>query len=511
MEIDSKTGDVTYQFQKHTVSLLTKAVTDLSSCLDVDQVSETVTKQVLLLLKAQVCLIAGWNGSQNRFELWQIKSVGDNLNFNPELIIQLDHCSRIHQTLKEGRIFQYHSTDPDLSADEIHYFQKNLIDSLLIIPVTAHGMLYGMICVIEIGHYRRFSDQDVVLGHLLGSQTSVAIENARLYQSLKKHSEEMDAIYQVSLGLTASLELEKVLNVILRSAFKLLKGAQDAHIFLYQQGKLEFGAALWASGQVGVPFANPRPDGLTSTVARQGQPIIISDACHHFLYQNYRADWLGSIVGMPLKIGDEVIGVLSIAWSHAREFQDSELRLLHLLADQAALAVERANLHIKIKQQANTDSLTGLPNRWAFDERIADEIRRSIRYHHSFALVMMDLDGFKIINDTYGHPTGDLVLIELGNFLKSSVRDTDFLARYGGDEFVLILPETDNQQVEKMIKKLKKKLVKYVFSVDAEQQLHLSASTGYVIFPTDSDTSSGLISIADRRLYQEKGKCHKSG
>ncbi|MFQ5593924.1 MAG: GAF domain-containing protein, partial [Anaerolineae bacterium] len=170
-------------------------------------------------------------------------------------------------------------------------------------------------------------------------------ENARLFQAAELRAAELETLRQVGLKMTATLELNAVLDAILKGTFQILTGVQDAHIFLYQDGRLTFGAALWADGRTGQPVAEPRSDGLTYTVARQGQPIIVSDMRTHPLFAGAPHQWMGAIIGLPLKIGERVVGAMNVAFPHPRTFPESELHLMRMLADKAAIAIENARLH----------------------------------------------------------------------------------------------------------------------------------------------------------------------
>ena len=496
-----------YQFKKQQLSELTQAVTQISSCLDLQEISKTVTSRLVNLLQVDVCALAGWNHRTGQLEIWEV-NVSRDLPDRERVLRSFSkfNCFQFQAVIQEGKSSQIQINSENCPSDLIELLKQQGIKSVLIVPVHSKGMFYGLMCAMHVDQIRKFRDEDIVLANLLASQSSVAIENARLYQSLKKHNDEMEAIHGVSLGLTGSLQLQEILNVILSSVLKFMNDAQDSHIFLYKEGKLEFGAAIWADGKVGIPFSNPRPQGLTYTVARQGKMVIVADTKKHALFQNYRWEWHGSIVGMPLKIGNEVVGVISIAWPHPREFKDSELRFLRLLGDHAALAIEKARLYEQISLQANTDPLTGLPNRRAFDQRLEEELRRASRYTHPFSLVMLDVDRFKRINDQYGHPAGDEVLKQFGELLRRSIRDTDFVARYGGDEFALIFPESGSAITQHLLLKLEYQIASAVFCLKIGEEFQLTATMGLATFPENGENGEVLIRAADQDMYREKAR-----
>ena len=173
---------------------------------------------------------------------------------------------------------------------------------------------------------------------------------------------------------------------------------------------MEFGAALYDKGTRNQPVSIPRREGLTYTVARSGEQIVVDDMKNHLLYKDLPGEWEGSVIGIPLKFNDNVVGVMNLSKSVTGGFTSSELRLLGLLADQAAVAISNASLHQLVSTQAYTDTVTGLPNRRALDERLEQEVYSARRNGYFFAVIMMDLDEFKNVNDNYGHAIGDQVL-----------------------------------------------------------------------------------------------------
>ncbi len=182
-----------------------------------------------------------------------------------------------------------------------------------------------------------------------GSWIDCTVEDisARKLAELRSISQ-MENLRQASLTLTASLDLKEVLDTIAECALDLVPGMRNCHIFLYQSengNKLIFGTALWGDGKRNQPFSNPRANGLTMTVACSGKPIIVADLRSHPLYDGAPSSWSGSIIGLPLKIGDRVVGVMNVSHTQPGAFTESDIRMLRLLGDQAAIAIENARLY----------------------------------------------------------------------------------------------------------------------------------------------------------------------
>jgi diguanylate cyclase (GGDEF)-like protein len=330
------------------------------------------------------------------------------------------------------------------------------------------------------------------------------IKNRTLVFTLKQQADELDALKKLSLNLTSSLDLQTVLDAVVTEAMRLVTNARSAHIFLYTNKKLEFGAALNDQGVRNVPLALPRPSGLTYNVARNEKMIIVEDMRKHPLYANAPSDWTGSIIGIPLKINENIVGVMNLSKSTRGGFSSSELRLLALLSDQAAVAISNASLHQIISRQAYSDTVTGLPNRWALDQRLDQEVLNSRRTGNSFAVIMMDLDGFKTVNDTHGHVVGDQVLRTVFNYLATGLRATDFLARYGGDELTLIMSRTDPAASRVVVEKILEKVGNFSFEAPDGEKIHLGLSCGIAIYPIHALTAADLLRSADEALYRAK-------
>ncbi len=316
---------------------------------------------------------------------------------------------------------------------------------------------------------------------------------------------ELEKFINSSLELTSNLNLSEVLNAILKNALQILPQSNDAHIFLYDGQRLTFGTALYANGSVGKIWAIPRENGLTYTVARTAKMIFVADMRTHPLYTNIPNSWDGSIVGIPLCYKDHVVGVMTVASLEKHQFAQDDLHTLSLLADQAAIAIQNAHLHELIKSQALTDPLTALNNRRSFELEIARQMEISERYNIHLALMMLDLDHFKTVNDTYGHPSGDEALRQISQCLRSNIRKGDFLARIGGDEFAILLPNTGYEAADRVGKQIRECVGHNDILLPQGDIFHITVSYGFAVFPDNALTIEDLIEKADRSLYHFKG------
>lgn len=321
---------------------------------------------------------------------------------------------------------------------------------------------------------------------------------------LRQQMGELEAIKRITQNLTGNLQLQAVLDAIVAEAMHLVQDAQDAHIYLYQDGQLLFGAALDCGGKRNQEFRTPRPNGLTASVAHSGEMIVVNTPQIHPLFQEVLEENTHPIMGLPLKQGDTVIGVMNMARQNNRPFRLSEQRLLQLLANQAAVAILNARMHEALAMQALSDTLTGLPNRRALDRRLENEVVRAERYGRSFGVLMMDLDGFKAINDTWGHAIGDQVLHQVARFLSGGARASDFLARYGGDELTMILPESSANLAQQTAQNIQHRFQTFGFTLPDGSNTRIGLSGGLAMYPTHARTASDLLRAADEALYRAK-------
>ena len=212
------------------------------------------------------------------------------------------------------------------------------------------------------------------------------------------------------------------------------------------------------------------------------------------------------VLALPLVCGDRILGVLEATreGKYARSFRKSEVALLDALASPIASALANAVRIAEAERLSQTDDLTKLHNARYLRQFLLNEIRRARRYGSSVASLFLDLDDFKRVNDAYGHLVGSHVLMEMAAVILSSIRDTDAVARYGGDEFVIVLPDTGTELAGSVAERIREKISQFYFTGGRRLKLSLTASFGVAAFPQHASSPQQLISCADTAMYEAK-------
>lgn len=211
-----------------------------------------------------------------------------------------------------------------------------------------------------------------------------------------------------------------------------------------------------------------------------------------------------SLMVVPLQSVERLVGLLYFGSREANAFGPRVVDLAVGFAGQVVFPVQRAILEEELKRLAYTDTQTSLYNHRHFQAQLDEEVRRAQRYSRPMALMMMDLDDFKQLNDRYGHPAGDAILREVAGILQSSLRSVDVPARYGGEEFAIVCPETTKEQAMVLAERLRSRIAGHELDLGDGTRLRVTVSIGVAAFPADAGGKSDLVDAADRRLYEAK-------
>lgn len=334
-------------------------------------------------------------------------------------------------------------------------------------------------------------------------------ERQKREEETRKSLVSQEELYRNGLFVTSTDDINEILEHILKSAMKLTSSPAGS-ISLYDEKTDEFYLAVargFSSSFTQVNRWKRRSKGLTHQIIKSGSAFAIPDVIGNKDFDNpiMVAEGIKSLIAAPLLVGEKIIGIIYVDDFKPRGLIQGETTLLSLLANQAAIAIMKAQLLEETKQLAITDRLTGVFNHGYFQDYLNHEIERSKRYNHEMCLLLLDIDYFKTFNDTYGHPRGDEILKELTSILKKTIRSTDIVARYGGEEFVIILPETSKSTGRRIAEKIRLIIKKYKFKgEEILPENNLTVSFGVACYPKDAENSKFLIEKADRALYEAK-------
>jgi diguanylate cyclase (GGDEF)-like protein len=307
---------------------------------------------------------------------------------------------------------------------------------------------------------------------------------------------------RLATEFTAVLDLSDLLEHVMR-VLREETGFDSCSLAIVDDRNPDFLVIRAASGirENFLGLAVPRHEGLHGVVMQSGAPLLVPDM-HADPRVFRREDRIRSGIYAPLTVGRRQIGVLGAHRARIDAFTKVDLDLLTVVARYLTGAIEVARLHEQLKELAATDALTGLANRRCFLDRLVGEISRTRRTGRSLSVVLVDLNGFKAVNDACGHAKGDETLIRVAETLAQSVRVSDLAARFGGDEFVLMLPETTVEQAEEVVSRLD--LSGVPLPEQADPCMRLTFSWGMASFPKDGDDPERLLHVADSRLYEMK-------
>jgi diguanylate cyclase (GGDEF)-like protein len=341
----------------------------------------------------------------------------------------------------------------------------------------------------------------------LGKQIGTGLDNARLYTELRASSTRLEFLNRISAALTASMDLKTVVPAFAQEIAELQSFDRLACGFVNESGDyIEVTGhpadATWGLGSV-LPVVGSGP-GL---VVLNNEPILQTDLLHaHRFIEDMRLleEGIRSYVILPLNARGRSIGVLCLGSAQASAYDENTVAHVQPLADSVALAFENVRLFQKTRELSITDDVTPLYNFRFFHQILDRELKLVERYKSVLSLIFVDLDRFKPINDQWGHLRGSRVLREVGFLLRAAVRETDYPARYGGDEFVVILPQTDGQSARFLGEKLRSMIEEHTFLQEEGINARLGVSLGIATFPMDARSKESLIRLADERMYGDK-------
>lgn len=391
-----------------------------------------------------------------------------------------------------------------------------------------------------------YSAEQIQTLKTIGSQAAIAIENARLYEETRRRADEMYTMYQISLELSANLQQEQVMQTLLKRCLQLFQ-ADTFYVAVYDENaNMIYYPIYYDAGETkNIPQRSLRSSpGLTGEIIMNGKTIHIPDINQPNVQHRYQIIHIGgtararSYLGVPMVHRGQVVGVLSVQNYKPHFYNSEHIQLLETIATQAAIAVENSRSYERarneiierrraqeslqetnqqlqneltraeavqeqLREQAIRDALTGLFNRRHLDSIFKQKLARAQRKSTPLSVIMLDIDHFKKFNDTYGHPLGDTLLQCLGKLLRTQTRASDIACRYGGEEFVLLMPDANVEIASRRAEELRLAFEQTYVSFEGEM-LHATISLGIAMYPIHGNSPEELIIQADQALYAAK-------
>jgi diguanylate cyclase (GGDEF)-like protein len=478
----------------------------VSSSLDIGEVLRIIAGAAAELTRAPS--VAFFVADESRREL-ELRAMSDDHNAAdfPERTLRFDQ-GIAGWVASHGRPLDV----PDVFADPRtvgrEWFEAHRLSSVYATPIVVHSSLLGVLVLYGTAPFRlRYDDLEVLDGFV--TQAGVAIRNARLYddvrasqERLEQRSRELDLQNRMSELLQACVTEDEAYGVVGRFGGQFFPNGSGAVFVMTASRNMVEARATWAS--------TPSPDWTIFKpdecwALRRGRMHLVDSTTTGLLCSHLPQPAPPAYLCIPLIAQGESLGVLYLgAGVDGAAWPEASQRLASTVSDQLGLAVANLKLRETLRNQSIRDPLTSLFNRRYLEETLERELRRAERSRGTLGVVMMDLDLFKQFNDTFGHDIGDTLLRDFGRLLQSTVRGGDVACRYGGEEFMLILPEADIETTRQRADRIRE-AAKHLFVAHRGHSVgSVTISAGVAAYPEHGTTGETLVSAADAALYRAK-------
>ncbi len=325
-------------------------------------------------------------------------------------------------------------------------------------------------------------------------------------EQIKNANKEVFTLYELARVFSASLSLQQTLELFTKKLGELIP-FDSCVVYILDESK-QFATATHVEGENAFAIIGKQiriNQGATGSVLKHQMPVHqISPILDFAFYENNLvADYI-SMASLPLLAENRLIGAVSLYSAELENYEAEHMRLLETISKIAADAISKSISHAETENRSLTDPMTSLPNARSLQTQFEKEVARAYRSRNEFQVLMIDLDGFKKVNDTFGHKVGDAVLREVSKVMRSQLREYDFLARYAGDEFVAILPETTNEEIQELIQRIEHAVNRFALPVEGDRFATVGVSIGAATYPKNGETLDAVLIAADVAMYSTK-------
>ncbi len=404
----------------------------------------------------------------------------------------------LHLCFEERKPFI--SSDMNEGRQEAGYLKKDKIISLIAVPVVDGNFPLGVMSA-DSARVHAFSSADCDTLLMFSKQITRVLQRERVYPQAQRSYDTLKILNEESSKLLSSLNENVIVQNLIEGVYRITP--TEIMFFIVKGRDVEILHGKDLSPRENKIF-NAKGTVL-DMAAKNKEHIYISDV------RNYRSpimpfktDDVNSVFLLPMFYERNLLGILVLLLEKINALSTYQIEILKVLGNQASTSIANARFHAEIERLAITDGLTGLFNHKQFQERLAQEFDRLGRFSEPVSLLLIDIDFFKKINDTYGHPAGDLVLKRVAGMIQKTVRNIDIPARYGGEEFAVVLVGTDEKGAMNMAERLRKTIMDKKFTSD-QNTFNVTISIGISTNARGSMKKEELVDRADKALYKAKG------
>ncbi len=344
------------------------------------------------------------------------------------------------------------------------------------------------------------------LGYTDLVQTYTGNEKQNYVEQIKLANREVFSLYELAREFSSSVNLSNTLDLFAKKVGEFVPFDTCALYLLDETKKLAIASHVEGKNADMLSLRRIKVgQGATGFALKSREIVQNVDPDLDFSYsQTELTQQYSTMASIPLIADGELIGAVTIYAINLKEYGEEHIRLLETISRTAAAAIGKSLKHDEATTHAMTDPMTGLPNARSLKIQFEKEVARASRGGTSFQLLMLDLDGFKAVNDSFGHKVGDEMLREISKVIREQLRDYDFLARYGGDEFVALIPETNPGDVLDLCSRIEKAVSAFAMPVGDEKNASVGVSLGASGYPKDGETFDQMIVAADKVMYERK-------
>jgi diguanylate cyclase (GGDEF)-like protein len=399
----------------------------------------------------------------------------------------------------------------DRTSEPRRLFSRDVIElSRLALPALTAVLAAVIVVVANVSNsgVELFVDAAVAATMvLLALRAGVAVySNSRLSGTERRRAVQFEALYEVGLAAAGERSLDELAKLVVEQATQLSR-TDGAMLALEEPGNGFIIRALRPNPQLGLRDSVGEPlAGISLAAIETRDMVVAAKYAEHPMSTKPLHATIASAIAVPLIAHGELVGTLAMYSATPRRFSSDTQRLVRLYAAQAAIAIANARLLAETHRLARDDDLTGVLNRRSLMERLDGQMAEAARHGDIFATVLCDVDGLKSVNDTAGHLAGNEVLIKVAHIMREAVRAEDVVARFGGDEFVLLLPRTGRLPAQALVSRIESRLREETYHWAGRDHPLPSVSFGIAWFPEDGRTDDAVLAVADERMYEDKAR-----